>query len=97
MARLLKYDGTTEEVNPADPSTGFSLGELYTLIGCELVQAISLEDGYVMFVDENGKLQDGWESRRNNVATNVLRLTGRIPGDFITGNALICNLEEFRS
>jgi hypothetical protein len=96
MAKLLKFDGTTEIVVPADLASGFSLEELYVLIGCEIVEAIYLDDGTVMVIDEEGKLRAGFEERHNARATRLLELAGGMLGDFITGNALICTMQEFQ-
>jgi hypothetical protein len=96
MAKLLKFDGTTEIVVPADLASGFSLEELYILIGCEMVEAIYLDDGTVMVIDEEGKLRAGFEERHNTRATRLLELAGGMLGDFITGNALICTMQEFQ-
>ena len=96
MAQLLKFDGITEIVVPADLASGFSLDELYALVGCEMIEAVYLDDGTVMVIDEEGKLRAGFEERRNARATRLLELAGGMLGDFITGNALICTMQEFQ-
>jgi len=96
MAKLMRFDDTEETVVPADPQTGFSLGELYTLIGCQMVEAVYLDDGNIMVIDEEGKLRDDFLTRKNRMATLLLSESGGIAGDFITGNALLCSPEEFQ-
>ncbi len=96
MAQLLRFDGTCDEVFPADAKGGFALPEVYTLIGCEIVQTIYLEDGRIMLIDEESKLRKGHLVLLNEPATQLLRRAGAIPGDYITGNALICTEEEFQ-
>jgi len=96
MAQLLRFDGTSETIVPADLASGFSLDELYTLIGCEMIETIYLDDGGVMVIDEEGKLRDDFRERRNESATRLLHRAGGIPWDFITGNALICTTQELQ-
>lgn len=96
MAQLLRFDGTKDEVKPADSSSGFNLQELYILLGCQTVEAIYLDDGRVMVIDEEGKLRRDFRERRNEEGTRLLEISGGIPGDFITGHALICSMQEFQ-
>lgn len=96
MAQLLRFDESCDEVFPIDAKSGFSLPELYTLIGCEMVEAVYLDDGRIMLIDEEGKLRKGHLVLLNEPATELLRRAGGMPGDYITGNALICTEEEFQ-
>jgi hypothetical protein len=96
MAKLIRFDGGEDNVFPADPSTGFTLQECYTLIGCEIVEVVYLENGQLMIVDENGKLRNDWIERINPVATQLFYAGRAITDDLITGNALICDDKEFQ-
>ena len=95
MATLMKLDGTTQEIKPADPKRGFTLEELYALIGCEMVELVYLDDDRLMLLDEEGKLQDGWQGRVNRPATDLF-LKGRAGFDVIVGNVVVCNGAEFK-
>lgn len=88
MAQFIRSDGSAEEVFPADGES-FTLEELQGFVG-GFIEMISLEDGCVMFIDEEGKLKGKPE---NPVATLVVR--GVIaPWDEIVGDAIICTQKE---
>lgn len=97
MAQLLRYDGTIEEdLKPADPEAGFSLQEIYVLLGCDIVETIPLPDGDLMILDEEGKMKVGASKKYNHRATILLHLAGGMPDDWICGHALICHDKEFQ-
>ena len=56
-AILLKTDGTSVEVMPEN-GTDFQLPELYALIGCSMIEILSLYNGKIMVIDEEGKLKN---------------------------------------
>lgn len=88
MATLIKTDCSQTEVFPKDKENGFTLDEVYALIGCELVEiACRFEDGKMMLVDEEGLLKPDPE---------VNPLASMLFGDYIVGNALIVEDEEFQ-
>lgn len=87
MANLIHANGDESTVVPNHPSQGFTLAELYRLIGCSTVQAIELSDGRTMWMDEEAKLRDTWFV--NEKATNLLIEAGGVPGDSVLGNVLI--------
>lgn len=87
MAKLISPDGTELDVQPRIRLRGFTLQELYALIDCETVQAVSLADGRTMWMDEEAKLRDTWFV--NEKATNLLIEAGGVPGDSVLGNVLI--------
>lgn len=63
------------------------------VIGCEWLEAVhvdSLPEGFVMLIDEEGKLKDAWFP---NVLASYLYHTDR-HGDWIAGNALIVKERE---
>ena len=89
MAKLIKDDGSESIVHPANPKDGFTLEELYSLIGCETVQAIELADGTTqMWMDEEAKLHGGIQFV-NEKATRLLAEAGGIPGDEVLGTVLL--------
>lgn len=90
MAKLIRFDGTEEEVFPVDKEGGFTLGEMYTLLGCEMIEVVYLaNEKEILIIDEEGKLRKDWLERLNEKATQLF-FEGRIPnGDIITGNALL--------
>lgn len=88
MATLIKIDGSQKEVFPNDKENGFTLKEVYELIECQMVEiACRFADGKIMLVDEEGLLK---ENALVNPAASLLM------GDYIVGNALICDDKEFQ-
>lgn len=93
MATLIKADGTEQEIHPKEKFFRFH-GELYPLIApqSEMIQAIHLADGRVMFMDEEGKAP--WAVEFNEKATHLLHQAGGLPSDFIVGDVVICTPQE---
>lgn len=92
MAILIDVDGTETTVSPANPKKGFTLDEMYKLIGCELVELIPLPHNQEMWVDEEGKIKGAPINRK---ATQVFQAAiGAF--DAIVGKALICKKGEVR-
>ena len=60
--------------------------EFYSLLDCDLVQAIPLSDGKTMWIDEEGKLKP---HKRNTFASILLLSAGGMPDDYIAGAAII--------
>lgn len=73
-AQLIKPSGEITEIKPAN-GIDFSLEECYTLIGCEMVEVVSLADGRIMILDEEGKLKDEFEL---NAKATELFMQGRL-------------------
>ena len=101
MALLITTDGTKKEIAPADPKKGFTLAEVYALIGCETVQMVELrtEHGTMMLMNDEGKLNDLpvnaeatklW-GKKYNLSPEILLEDG----DHIVGNVLLCFSKEF--
>lgn len=91
MAKLIKVDGTVTEVKPKN-GRDFTLEELRELVGCEWIEIVRLlgnGDSFLV-VDEEGKLNG---KERNEKAT---RMYGRMPFDYIVGNALLCKRGEVK-
>ena len=92
MALLIRTGGTTEVIEPRDPAKGFTLEEVYALIGCELVQVVpTTKAGKIMIIDEEGKLKD--DAEVNLLATAAYPYGDEDP---IVGNAIICYDREFQ-
>ena len=83
-----------KEVFPRNPKKGFTLDELYWLIGCSTVQAITLADGRTMWMDEEAKLSTILVV--NEKATDLLLEAGGMPDDFVVGKVLISTKGEVR-
>lgn len=84
-AVLLRSDGTSQKVMPDQSDGSFSLEELYRLIETDLVEVVHLPKGFIMIVDEEGKLK---ARQVNEAATAVINVWGN--PDYIVGNALVC-------
>jgi len=87
MATLFDPDGTETDVRPAAPEAGFTLSEMYRLIGCETVELVTLADGRLMLLDEDGKAR---KRPRNREASRLLGIAGGMHGDYVAGPALVC-------
>lgn len=87
---LLKTDGVMTQVSAKNQHTGFTLQELYDLIGngCDMVQRIVLPNKREMWLDEEGKLRKTVPPV-NRIATVLLSDAGGIPGDYVVGNVVI--------
>lgn len=77
---------TTRAVSPEDASKGYTLEELYKLVGCEMVEIIPLGDGMILVVDEEGRLN----RKPLNVAASGLA------GQPIVGDVLYCAAHHVR-
>lgn len=98
MAKLFTPEMThtdqAQDVQPASSKKGFTLEEVYKLLGCDCVEVVGLERGMIMLIDEEGKCHTPM-SPYNPTAT--IRAAGRIdPSDIINGKALVCKSSEFK-
>ena len=89
MALLIKADGSRRIVFAG--GNFFSLKEMYSVLDCSIVQPVFLEDGRVMWIDEEGKLKP---HSVNFPATVLLHKAGGLQDDYIAGSALITKKEE---
>jgi hypothetical protein len=88
VAILIDADGTEKEVHPRNVKRGFTLEELYLLIGCATVQAIEIgEEGSQIWMDEDGKYRS--EPTLNKRATALLHNAGGALDDFVVGTVLL--------
>lgn len=84
MARLIKHDGTTQDVHPADGDT-FSLKELQGFVH-GYIEVLPVGESY-MFMNEEGKLKG---LPLNQLATQLTR--HRLArADVIVGDVLVCS------
>lgn len=91
MATLMRANGTSELVQPKN-GTDFQLDELYKLISTDIIQVVPAKDGRLIILDDEGKLKDEWHV--NPSATDLA--DGLAPDDFIVGDVVVCNTEEFQ-
>lgn len=98
MATLIKIDGTTKTVSPRNKRRGFTCEEVYALIGCDMIERISVRNGAEenMLVDEEAKMKEGWVDRINNKATEIFAKTYGRGVDLIVGDVLMCNSKEWK-
>lgn len=88
MATLILPDGTETTVSPKNKRNGFTLDELYKLIGCDCVEHVELADGRSMWLDEEGKYRNP-APQFNRKATTLLHKAGGMPFDTVVGTVLI--------
>jgi hypothetical protein len=91
MATVIRaHDGQEFTVSPKDKAYGFTLAELYDLIGngCDIVEHVYLADGRSMWLDEEGKFRQP-PLAHNSKATKLLHEAGGMLDDFVVGNVLI--------
>lgn len=87
MPKLIKADGTTKKISPANGSS-FQLKELYGLLECRTIELVDLSGGKMMIIDEEGKLS---QKKPNRTATDIAHKNNSIfSSDFIAGHAILC-------
>lgn len=91
-AKILKQDGRAIEVEPLNGET-FCLKEMYELLGCELIEIVTLRNSDdILVIDEEGKFNSG--KFINDRATEIAARHGGIATyDYIVGDALLCRSE----
>jgi hypothetical protein len=94
MATLIPVEGPPVSVEARDSDHGFTLAEVYELLGCDLVEVVRLPAGRLLLIDEMGKLRPA--PQVNERATNIGRWGGLAASDVIVGPALICFDREFQ-
>jgi hypothetical protein len=92
MGILIREDGSERTVTPANKRAGFTLAELYAALQCRVIEVVWLRDGWLLVVDENGKLdRRPVNDRATNLARQVLQAY-----DMIVGPALLCSQQKFK-
>ena len=89
MAIVIKLDGSKRIVFAEGDF--FTLKEMRSILDCSIIQSVFLEDGRIMWIDEEGKLKPHCV---NLSATKLLRKAGGLHSDYIAGLALITNKNE---
>lgn len=90
MAKLIKTDGTEIIVHPNN-GTDFKLEEAQKFVN-GYVEVVNLRNGTIMIVNEEGKFTE----QNNPKATEIaLEHNAIFPYDYIAGDVLLCNEEEF--
>ncbi len=90
MAEVINVDGTRTQAVPKSGRT-FRLKEIQAVVG-GYVQIISLSDGRLMVLNEEGKIND---LPPNHAATELARDV-LFSGDYIAGDVLVCSSKEVR-
>jgi hypothetical protein len=90
MAQILRANGTRGTIEPHN-GTDFTLDEVRAIVGGR-VELISLYDGRIMLINEEGKLHD----LPLNVEATRLFLVERGGDDVIVGDALVCEDAQFQ-
>ena len=92
-AKLLKTDGTEEELVPKN-GTDFSLQEIHDILGCatfELLQGGKRNNNLIMLVDEDGIEK---QLARNQKASEYWANWNKpCPATYILGNVILCSEE----
>lgn len=94
MAKVLRTDGTSKIVRPANREEGFTLEELKSLVGCDTIEIIPIWEhergnGSVV-VDEEALMKDVLPAV-NMQATQLVRELGFMGRDIvIVGDVLVC-------
>jgi hypothetical protein len=92
MAMLIFEDGSAKDVTPADLKRGCTLAELYSELGCDVVEVLWLQSNRRLVIDENGKIAD---RQVDELATALAREVLQAE-DVIVGPAILCSRQEFR-
>lgn len=85
------YSDATKVPQQVKPKNGsaFTLQEMYKLIGTDIIEIVSLGDGTILVIDEEGKLRKNPEV--NITASAMYRNRRKIYDDVIVGNAIYCD------
>ena len=67
--------------------TNFTLEELYKKLDCKLIEVVSLQEGWILIIDEEGKLNG---KKINDIATSYFRKAKPYVNDFIVGDVILC-------
>lgn len=95
MAELITPDGRRRDVAPADLADGFTLDELYALLGCQTIETVALPGGGWLVMDEDAKGRTP-RPAYNAEATKFLHHAGGIPWDAVLGPVMVCSAVELR-
>ena len=103
MAKLITVEGEVKEVHPQDTENGFTLEEVYNLIGrgCDMVEIAFRftdeeedDEEYMAICDEEGLMRQP-QQPYNWKATSMFIEKYHEPL-YLAGNIVICNQKEFQ-
>lgn len=89
-AQLIRVNEEPKDITPEN-GTDFNLQELYRLLECDMIQIITLAEGTIMIMDENGKFR----AERNDTATAMAR-PYLFTGDYVSGHVIVCDSDMVR-
>jgi len=94
---LIKADGTTEEIQPSN-GTDFTFAELYPVLATDMIEIISLYDGTIMLMDEEGSFKDQPKinEKATDVAETALNKVGRVLCVPLAGDVVHCDSEYIK-
>lgn len=89
-ALLIKATGESQFITPKN-GTDFTLEELYTLIGCDLIEVVYplVDNGNIFIIDEEGKLT----GKDINYAATIM---WGVTGDVLVGDVVYCPSEMLK-
>ena len=91
IAVIITIEGDLKPCTPANGSD-FTLNEVQEIVG-GYIECVNLDDDTIMIVNENGK----FEQTPNLVATIIAVKKRAIrDGDYISGNAIVCDTSMLR-
>jgi Domain of unknown function (DUF3846) len=92
MALWIPPRGEMRDVFPKNIVEGFTLEELYELIGCDVIDIVGIADGQKMVVDDEGHLK----RLPPNLRATAFYQQGRGTGWAIVGNVVLCLPAELK-
>jgi len=92
MAILYSEGGMLINGIEPDNGTDFTLEEMYEWVNTDIVEFVTLNDGQMMIIDEEGKLK----GRKINEHATRLYFERYGMRDFICGDALVCDESQVR-
>jgi uncharacterized protein DUF3846 len=95
MALLIRTDGTITPIEPTDPARGFQLEQLYSALGCSMIEVVNLRDGTIFICDEEAKLDEN-HSMNIKATVHALHRQAIFPNDYIAGPVILCRDDELQ-
>jgi hypothetical protein len=89
MATLYKTDGSSHEIHP-QAGDKFTLDEMQAFVG-GYIEEVYLMNGQIMIVNEEGRLT----CLLYNPGASQIALAYAIPTDYIVGDVVVCERQEW--